>query len=148
MTNQSKYLIYAVVILNFAITATQIFAAPIEDMAFLLNQTRIENGKTSLQKSPDLTRIAQEHADDMAQNNYFSHTNLKGENHGDRIRKHGFEACLTAENIAQNAKTGAHAMSLWMSSKPHRQNNLNGELTHYGIGFASDMWVLIMAQRC
>lgn len=44
----------------------------------LINEKRLEYGVPGLGLNEKLNLLAQDHADDMAANNYVSHTNLKG----------------------------------------------------------------------
>ena len=51
---------------------------------------RAEFGRSPVSLDNHLNQISQAHSVDMAQNNYFSHTNLQGESPGDRAIRSGF----------------------------------------------------------
>lgn len=69
-------------------------------MLTLLNGLRKKHAVAPLELSDELNRIAQNHSDDMARNNYFSHSSLNGDGPGDRAKKMGFYNSI-GENIAQ-----------------------------------------------
>lgn len=117
-------------------------------MGALLNEARTQHSQKTLEKSEQLTVTAQKYADDMADKNYFSHTGQDGSDHIMRIRKQGYKACYTAENIAKGQITASEVMNSWMKSKGHRVNNLSPKPTHYGVGHAKDVWVLVFARGC
>ena len=48
---------------------------------------------------------AQQHAEAMASNNFFSHHSLNGATPWDRVRRNGYVARRAAENIAAGATT-------------------------------------------
>jgi len=55
----------------------------------LVNLERTKRGLKKLSYSIDLEKVAKSHSEDMAKNNFFSHTNLNGENPTKRALKMG-----------------------------------------------------------
>lgn len=76
--------------------------------AELLNLTNTERQKAglpALKLSSQLGQAAQGHAQDMAQNNYFSHTGLNGSSPFDRIKATGYNYSTAGEKIAGGQTT-------------------------------------------
>jgi uncharacterized protein YkwD len=103
----------------------------------LTNEHRRAAGCANLTWHAALGAAAQRHANDMAANNYFSHTSRGGASFGSRIRHAGYRYRLAAENIAAGQQSPEEVVSGWMSSPGHRANILNCRLRHIGIGFGS-----------
>jgi uncharacterized protein YkwD len=86
-----------------------------------------------------LTVAAQGHSDDMAANDYFSHTGLDGSTAQDRAEAAGFTGPV-GENIAAGQTTAEDVMAAWMASEGHRSNVLNCDYTVIGVGLNEDGW--------
>jgi uncharacterized protein YkwD len=69
----------------------------------------------------------------MAKRNYFSHRGWEN-----AIRNAGYRSDPISENIAAatNGETAKAAMKLWIKSKPHRKNMLDGRFRAIGVGQA------------
>jgi len=119
-----------------------------------LNETRVErllfeyvNSKRGLREMQNFSyhersaRAAEDHADDMAENDYFSHTSLDGVGQQER-----YSFCSGGENIAQTwvdrdvrLSTGEvesyntekelakGLVKQWMNSEPHRERGIYGK---------------------
>jgi uncharacterized protein YkwD len=86
------------------------------------------------------------HANDMANQNYFSHTSRDGRTMQDRIRQAGysytnFKSYEVGENIAEGPQTIAEVMDGWLHSPGHCKNLMNPGFKEIGIGFNSGYWV-------
>jgi uncharacterized protein YkwD len=86
-----------------------------------------------------LAAAAQGHSDDMAANDYFSHTSLDGATAQDRAEAAGFIG-LVGENIAAGQRSPQDVMAAWMDSDGHRANILNCDYTVIGVGLNEDGW--------
>lgn len=102
----------------------------------LVNQQRTQRGLRALTLSQELDTAADRYSQDMAVNNYFSHTGRDGSNPGDRIARTGYEGNTWGENIAAGYDTAEAVVNGWMNSSGHRANILNGNFTHMGLGYA------------
>ena len=131
----------------------------------LVNEERQKNGLNSLNWDNKLADIARKHSQDMAQNNFFSHDNLIGQDPTERGRLAGyycrkdFGSYYTegiAENIFQNnlydsvtyyngipsydwntqEEIAKSTVSGWMTSPGHRENILTATYDKEGIGVA------------
>ncbi|MCB5168587.1 CAP domain-containing protein [Streptomyces bambusae] len=107
-------------------------AAEAEVLA-LVNQARAQAGCRPVRQHPPLAALAGAFSKDMAERNFFDHTDPSGANPWDRARNAGIGG-LAAENIARG-QTGAKAvMAAWLESPGHRANILNCEFRTLGVG--------------
>lgn len=101
----------------------------------LTNQERASAGCPPLSVSDRLTQAAQGHSQDMAVNDFFSHTGSNGSSTWQRISATGYSYSSAAENIAAGYSTPASVMAGWMGSPGHRANILNCNLREIGVGY-------------
>jgi uncharacterized protein YkwD len=74
---------------------------------------------------------------DMANKNYFNHTDSQGRTFDKRLVDFGYTPYATiGENIAAGSETGAAAMTQWQNSPPHNANMLSSAYKNIGIGRA------------
>lgn len=112
----------------------------------LMNQTRQKRGAGRMIMDKRLTALAQAHADDMQKRGYFSHRTPSGVGFAQRMKRGGFGAVPTAENLARGQSNAESALNSWMNSRPHRANLLSSRYTAVGIGLSSaGHWVAIFA---
>lgn len=116
------------------IPLTLVTAAP-ASMLDGVNAYRASNGKPKLAGDPRLAAAAQAHADDMARNNFFSHTGSDGSRPSERVTRAGYAWSAVAENLALNSTDCAAAVTQWVNSPPHKTNML-GSYSQAGIGMA------------
>lgn len=103
----------------------------------LINRYRQENGIAPLKISNTLTKAAQLHSEDMANQNYFSHTSLDGRTFVDRMRQTGYKYnTWLGENIAAGYDTAQSVFDAWKNSPGHNANMLNPDFVVIGIGIA------------
>lgn len=95
----------------------------------LINEIRVNAGCPALEYDEKLSEIAEEHSYDMARNNFFSHTNLRGQNVVARARAVGYVYTWIGENIAAGSTTPEQVVDRWMRSPDHRDNILNCNFT-------------------
>ena len=128
---------------EYVATSAPPAAAPsnFERSAFeLVNEERRERGQEPLRWDAELSRLARGHSENMARENFFSHTDAKGLDTADRAAAVG--VCgwrAIAENIAYNQGLDdpvGFAVERWMQSTKHRENILRPVFTHAGIGIS------------
>ncbi|WP_059351872.1 cell wall-binding repeat-containing protein [Bacillus coahuilensis] len=109
----------------------------------ITNAFRVAQGFQPLKDSEKATSSSRKHSEDMATQDYFSHTNLDGKSPFDRMREEGISYRSAGENIAQGQRTPSDVVEAWMRSSGHRNNILNGTYTYLGNGvaFHSTKWV-------
>ena len=118
----------------------------------LLNNVRAQsNGAGAVVHNAQLDAAAQAHAQDMLDNDYFSHTGLNGSSPGDRATLAGYDWRTYGENIAAGYQTEAGVMDGWTNSEGHHANNINPIFTEFGLGLATGggdtRWVLMLGAR-
>lgn len=102
----------------------------------LTNRERAARGMPALAEDSHLTAAAQGHSEDMAENNYFDHTDLKGGKPWDRAEAAGYENGWVGENIAAGYGSPFAVMTGWMKSSGHCANILISRYVDIGIGVA------------
>ncbi len=102
--------------------------------------------------SPTLAGVAFGHASDMAQNNYFEHSDLHGNTPSDRVRATGYQETLVGENIAYGPKTVDEVVQGWLDSPGHCENIMDPRFAEMGLGYATSYdskhrlyWVQVLA---
>ncbi len=101
----------------------------------LVNKERKASGLKELTLSTKLTSLAEMKSEDMAKNNYFSHTSPTYGTPFEMMQKYGVSYRSAGENIAAGQKTAQEVMNSWMNSSGHRANILNPSFTEIGIGY-------------
>ena len=104
----------------------------------LVNQERTEQGLDALVWNEDVAKVAQEKAEDMARNGYFSHTSPTYGSPFEMMKSFGISYSAAGENIAKGYTTPEAVMHGWMNSEGHRANILNSQFTQLGVGVAKD----------
>ena len=116
----------------------------------LVNSERAAQGLTALQKDSRLAALAQQKAEDMAKNQYFSHISPTYGSAFDMLKAAGYSYKTAGENIAMGQKSAASVMDGWMHSSGHRANILHTSYEKIGVGYAVSAdgmpyWVQIFA---
>lgn len=109
-------------------------AGAAEEVVALVNEQRVEAGCPPLAIDARLVAAAQGHSEDMAHNDFFSHTGSDGSLPWDRMAAEGYNWSRAAENIAAGYPTPEQAVTAWMNSPGHRNNILNCDLVDTGVG--------------
>ena len=104
----------------------------------LTNAERAKEGLPALQADTTLMKSARAKSDDMAKNNYFSHTSPTYGSPFDQMKSLGISYKSAGENIAQGQKTPQEVVQAWMESPGHRENIMNASYTHIGVGYSSN----------
>ena len=111
----------------------------VEQMVEAVNAHRRAARCPELAWLPDAARAAQAHSDDMAAQDYFSHTSLDGRTFTDRVLAAGYPS-PGGENIAQGQQGARAVHDAWMNSEGHRANILNCAFTAIGVGLHEGTW--------
>jgi len=106
----------------------------------LTNQRRRDAGCGALAPDARLTRAAQAHASDMAENGYFSHNSRDGRRFEHRVRAAGYPR-PGAENIAKGQTSASQVVREWMASPSHRSAMLTCGFTTIGVARVGNYWV-------
>jgi uncharacterized protein YkwD len=108
-----------------------------QQVVALVNVERSRAGCGPVSVNAPLRRAAQDHSDDMAARDYFSHTSPDGVTFAERIRAAGYAGGAIAENIAAGQTSAKDVMRGWMASRGHRANILNCAYRDIGVGYAT-----------
>ncbi len=107
------------------------------------NEVRRRSGLRPLAQEGTLSAIARAYSDDMLRRGFFSHTNPEGLTVRDRLSPYFSGSIRTlGENIWEGSNLSAanrealarYIMNSWMSSSGHRENILDADYTHLGVG--------------
>lgn len=105
------------------------------------NQARIQgrscgsnwyNAAAKLRWDCRLGQASYTHSNDMATNNFFSHTGSDGSSPFERMRRAGYIYRTAGENIAAGQRTVDAVMSGWLSSPGHCSNIMNPNFQDMG----------------
>ena len=107
-----------------------------QEVLNLINQQRKNAGLGELKFDSELQKVARIKAQDMVNNNYFSHTSPTYGSPFDMMKKFGISYKTAGENIAGNS-TNKAAVEAWMGSPGHKANILNSSYNYTGIGVVS-----------
>lgn len=102
-----------------------------------INQERAKAGIAPLQMDTEIARVAQIKSQDMVDHNYFSHTSPTYGSPFDMMKNFGITYRAAGENIARNSTMFKAHIAL-MNSEGHRNNILNPNYTHIGIGIVKN----------
>jgi uncharacterized protein YkwD len=107
-----------------------------QQVVAVVNIERAAAGCNPVTMHPQLNQAALGHSQDMAFNDFFSHTGSDGSSPWQRIVAAGYTNFSTAgENIAAGYSTPQAVMTGWMNSPGHRNNILNCAFQHIGVGY-------------
>ncbi|MGB9904169.1 MAG: CAP domain-containing protein, partial [Desulfotomaculales bacterium] len=106
-----------------------------QKMVALVNQERAKYGLAPLKVNMELVRVARLKAQDMVENNYFSHTSPTYGSPFEMMKQFGISYRTAGENLAGAPSVEVAHQSL-MNSSGHRANILNPSFTQVGIGVA------------
>lgn len=110
------------------------------------NDVRRQYGLPPVGQEGALSQVSQAYCADMLVRRFFSHTNPEGLTAGERLKPfYSGPIYGWAENIwegsnlspADREALARRIMDAWMSSPGHRQNILNPDYTHLGVGVAA-----------
>lgn len=99
----------------------------------LINEQRTKNGLSALKIDSEVQNVARIKAQDMVNNNYFSHTSPTYGSPFDMLNSFKVSYKTAGENIAGNSSNSA-AVTAWMNSSGHKANILNSSFNYTGIG--------------
>lgn len=106
------------------------------EVVSLINAERSKAGLSPLTKQSQLTAAARLHSQDMACNDFFSHTSPTTGSPFDRIAAQGYSYSWAGENIAAGYGSAAALVQGWMNSPGHKANILSENFTQIGVGYA------------
>ncbi len=121
------------------VSSVSVQAAPITQQQTVVS-TNQERESASLDEfivDERLNQSAQQKAEHMLANNYWSHDAPNGTTPWVFIEQAGVEYEMAGENLARGFYQVESMVEAWMASPMHRANVLNQSFTHIGIGVAT-----------
>ncbi|RFU65418.1 CAP domain-containing protein [Peribacillus glennii] len=100
----------------------------------LTNAERAKQGLKALQIDNELSKVAGIKSQDMKDKNYFDHNSPTYGSPFDMMKKFGISYSYAGENIAMGQKSPQEVVQAWMNSQGHRENIMNPNFTHIGVG--------------
>ncbi len=129
-------------------TRTQLDAEMARDA---INAYRKQTGLKPLKLNPELTEAAKGHSRDLAKWDRISHYGSDGSNPWDRVKRSGYKARLTAENVGTGQIDFNEVMRGWKDSPGHNKNLLMSDADHMGIALVQypktefkSFWTLVL----
>lgn len=102
------------------------------ELISLINSERNKNNLKALEIDKELQNIARLKAQDLVENNYFSHTSPIYGTPFEMLKKHNISYKTASENIAGNSSISG-AFNSWIQSDSHKQNILNNNYNYTGL---------------
>ncbi|OIJ17047.1 serine protease [Anaerobacillus alkalilacustris] len=102
----------------------------------LTNASRRNHDLPLLTWDDHVRETARKHSLDMAENQYFSHTNLQGQSPFERMAEDNIEFMTAGENLAYGQISSIFAHEGLMNSLGHRENILKVDFLYLGVGVA------------
>ena len=121
---------------NNSSTQTSTMNSDEKEVFDLINKQRTNNGLQALKVDNETQRVARIKAQDMVNNNYFSHTSPTYGTPFEMLKSFKISYKTAGENIAANSSNSA-AVNAWMNSSGHKANILNSSFNYTGIGVVS-----------
>lgn len=103
-------------------------------MRMLMNWDRQKFGLAALADYEPLLTVVRDHSENMATNNFFSHTDPEGRDPFERMNEAGLAYSLAGENLAMGQMSVFHAHWGLMNSLGHRENIMKRDFTHASVG--------------
>lgn len=128
-----------------SMTESALFAVE-KQVLDITNAYRAQYGLSALTWSDKAANAGRDYCEVMADLDIFSHE-ADGSFFGDRLKDAGVSYRSAGENIAANGVTYGHYMGVsggvgcvagWIKSAGHRDNILNANFTHLGVGVVPD----------
>ncbi|RSL29657.1 hypothetical protein D7Z54_30125 [Salibacterium salarium] len=123
-----------------------------QEVIALTNQEREQAGLDPLQSYSELSDVARDKSKDMRDAGYFDHNSPNYGSPFDMMDSYGIEYRGGGENIAAGQKSPEEVVQGWMNSEGHRENILNADFTHIGVGHAEggsygDYWTQMFVTK-
>lgn len=106
-----------------------------KEVVSLTNDEREKNGLEPLEADEELSVVARDKSKDMQSSGYFSHESPTYGSPFDMMDDYGISFSTAGENIAHGQRSPEEVVNGWMNSQGHRENILNPNFTHIGVGY-------------
>ncbi|SFL50304.1 CAP domain-containing protein [Salibacterium qingdaonense] len=118
----------------------------------LTNQEREKAGLAPLKSYSELSDVARDKSKDMRDAGYFSHNSPNYGSPFDMMDSYNIDYRGAGENIAAGQRSPEQVVEGWMNSEGHRENIMNEDFTHIGVGHAQggsygDYWTQMFVTK-
>ena len=108
------------------------------ELLSLINMERQKNNLSNLEIDENLQNVARLKAQDLVENNYFSHISPVYGTPFEMLKKHSISYKTASENIAGNSSVSS-ALDSWLKSEDHKKNILSNDYNYTGIGIVDSI---------
>lgn len=129
--------VFAVSVPSQAYLLPDILAAEAQNITTLTNAARANKGMTPLKTVLMLTDSANRRASDMASNQYFSHSGVKGHTLQYFLQTVSYPYRVAGENLAVGFSDAESIVNAWIKSPSHYANLVDGDFSELGIGLSA-----------
>lgn len=102
------------------------------ELLSIINSERKKNNLPEFQIDEKIQNVARLKAEDLVQNNYFSHVSPTYGTPFEMLKSHNINYKTASENIAGNSNI-SDAVKSWLSSESHKKNILSNDYNYTGI---------------
>jgi uncharacterized protein YkwD len=120
----------------------------------LINEYRAQKGLKPLRLNPKLSEAANAHSLDLAKSDRISHYGSDGSDTWERVKRAGYRARLTAENVGTGQRSINEVFEGWQNSRDHNANLLLADANEMGIAMVhkpdtqfKTFWTLVLGAR-
>jgi uncharacterized protein YkwD len=118
----------------------------------MVNAYRAQKGLKPLKLNPKLSEAARRHSEDLAKSDRISHYGSDGSDAWERVRKAGYGAKMTAENVGTGQQSVDEVFRGWQKSKDHNDNLLLKDADEMGVAMVYNpktqfktFWTMVVA---
>ena len=118
----------------------------------LVNAYRAQKGLKPLKLNTKLADAARKHSEDLAKSDRISHYGSDGSDAWERVRKTGYGARMTAENVGTGQQSLDEVFRGWQKSPDHNANLLLKDADEMGIAMVYNpksqfktFWTMVVA---
>lgn len=102
-------------------------------LIFLTNQARLKNNLPTLSVNYLLNEAANNKADAILKEQFFSHNLPKGGKFSNWVKAADYQYAIVGENLATGFGSNEEVINAWMNSPEHRKNILKAEYKEIGV---------------
>jgi uncharacterized protein YkwD len=118
----------------------------------LVNAYRAQKGLKPLKLNVKLSEAARRHSEDLAKSDRISHYGSDGSDAWERVRKVGYGAKMTAENVGTGQQSVDEVFRGWQKSRDHNANLLLKDADEMGVAMVYNpksqfktFWTMVVA---
>ncbi|WP_088346581.1 MULTISPECIES: CAP domain-containing protein [Rhodomicrobium] len=118
----------------------------------LVNDYRAQKGLRPVRLNAKLSEAAYKHSTDLSKGDRISHYGSDGSDTWDRVRRTGYVAKVTAENVGTGQHSIAEVFKGWQDSRDHNANLLLPDAEEIGIAMVyspntqfKTFWTLVLS---